>query len=501
MSSLQLKIMKACYEAYRTPTMQECEVLGEEIGLPKRVIQVWFQNARAKEKKAKLQGAAVGGAGGSSESPLAAQRTDCPYCDVKYDFYVSCRGHLFSRQHLAKLKEAVRAQLKSESKCYDLAPAPEAPPAPKAPPTTAPASVPLGAAPALPRLAPVLLSGPALAQPPLGSLAPFSSGPAASSGLLGLATSVLPATTVVQTAGPGCPLPQRPVPDQTKPSPAGTTDSAPGPPPEPSGDKVSGERKPVAAPTNSSADALKNLKALKATVPALLGGQFLPFPLPPAGGATPPAVFGPQLPGAYFQQLYGMKKGLFPMNPVIPQTLIGLLPNALLQPPPQAPEPTATAPPKPPELPAPREGEAGEADELLTGSPGISTVDVTHRYLCRQCKMAFDGEAPATAHQRSFCFFGRGSGGSVPPPLRVPVCTYHCLACEVLLSGREALASHLRSSAHRRKAAPPPGGPPGTATNAATAATAAVAFAKEEARLPHTDSNPKTTTTSTLLAL
>ncbi|TKC38206.1 hypothetical protein EI555_015802 [Monodon monoceros] len=501
MSSLQLKIMKACYEAYRTPTMQECEVLGEEIGLPKRVIQVWFQNARAKEKKAKLQGAAVGGAGGSSEGPLGAQRTDCPYCDVKYDFYVSCRGHLFSRQHLAKLKEAVRAQLKSESKCYDLAPAPEAPPAPKAPPATTPASVPLGAAPALPRLAPVLLSGPALAQPPLGSLAPFSTGPAASSGLLGLATSVLPATTVVQTAGPGCPLPQRPMPDHTNTSTVGTTDPAPGPPTEPSGDKVSGERKPAAAPANSSTDALKNLKALKATVPALLGGQFLPFPLPSAGGATPPAVFGPQLQGAYFQQLYGMKKGLFPMNPVIPQTLIGLLPNALLQPPPQAPEPVATAPPKPPELPAPGEGEAGEADELLTGSTGISTVDVTHRYLCCQCKMAFDGEALATAHQRSFCFFGRGSGGSMPPPLRVPICTYHCLACEVLLSGREALASHLRSSAHRRKAAPPPGGPPGAATNAATAATAAVAFAKEEARLPHTDSNPKTTTTSTLLAL
>ncbi|XP_058594557.1 zinc finger homeobox protein 2 isoform X3 [Neofelis nebulosa] len=501
MSSLQLKIMKACYEAYRTPTMQECEVLGEEIGLPKRVIQVWFQNARAKEKKAKLQGAAVGGAGGSGEGPLGAQRTDCPYCDVKYDFYVSCRGHLFSRQHLAKLKEAVRAQLKSESKCYELAPAPEAPPAPKAPPATTPAPVPLGAGPALPRLAPVLLSGPALAQPPLGSLAPFNSGPAASSGLLSLATSVLPATTVVQTAGPGCPLPQRPVPEQTNNSTAGTNDPAPGPPTEPSGDKVSGERKPVAAPTNSSTDALKNLKALKATVPALLGGQFLPFTLPPTGGATPPAVFGPQLQGAYFQQLYGMKKGLFPMNPVIPQTLIGLLPNALLQPPPQPPEPTATAPPKPPELPAPGEGEAGEADELLSGSTGISTVDVTHRYLCRQCKMAFDGEALATAHQRSFCFFGRGSGGSVPPPLRVPICTYHCLACEVLLSGHEALASHLRSSAHRRKAAPPPGGPPITVTNAATAATAAVAFAKEEARLPHTDSNPKTTTTSTLLAL
>uniref|UniRef100_A0A2I3GB45 Zinc finger homeobox 2 n=1 Tax=Nomascus leucogenys TaxID=61853 RepID=A0A2I3GB45_NOMLE len=501
MSSLQLKIMKACYEAYRTPTMQECEVLGEEIGLPKRVIQVWFQNARAKEKKAKLQGTAAGSTGGSSEGPLAAQRTDCPYCDVKYDFYVSCRGHLFSRQHLAKLKEAVRAQLKSESKCYDLAPAPEAPPALKAPPATTPASMSLGAAPTLPRLAPVLLSGPALAQPPLGNLAPFNSGPAASSGLLGLATSVLPTTTVVQTAGPGHPLPQRPMPDQTNTSTAGTTDPVPGPPTEPLGNKVSGERQPVAAPTSSSNDALKNLKALKTTVPALLGGQFLPFPLPPAGGTAPPAVFGPQLQGAYFQQLYGMKKGLFPMNPMIPQTLIGLLPNALLQPPPQPPEPTATAPPKPPELPAPGEGEAGEVDELLTGSTGISTVDVTHRYLCRQCKMAFDGEALATAHQRSFCFFGRGSGGSMPPPLRVPICTYHCLACEVLLSGREALASHLRSSAHRRKAAPPQGGPPISITNSATAASAAVAFAKEEARLPHTDSNPKTTTTSTLLAL
>ncbi|XP_001369416.1 zinc finger homeobox protein 2 isoform X2 [Monodelphis domestica] len=491
MSSLQLKIMKACYEAYRTPTMQECEVLGEEIGLPKRVIQVWFQNARAKEKKAKLQGVGGGGGGSGSEGPVGAPRTDCPYCDVKYDFYVSCRGHLFSRQHLAKLKEAVRAQLKSESKCYDLAPAPEAPRVPKAPAPTTAATLPLGAASTLPRLAPVLLSGPALAQPPLSSLAPFSSGPAASSGLISLAAaaSVLPATTVVQPS-PARPLPQRP--DQTN---STTADPAPGPPVEASGDEVPDERKCAAAGvTTSSTDALKNLKALKATVPTLLGGQFLPFPLPTAGGAAPPAVFGPQLQGAYFQQLYGMKKGLFPMNPVIPQTLIGLLPNTLLQPPPQPPEPTATAPLKPPELHLPGEGEPGEADELLAGTTGISTVDVTHRYLCRQCKMAFEGEAPAAAHQRSFCFFGRGPGAAVPPPLRVPICTYHCLACEVLLSGREALAAHLRSSAHRRKAAPPtpPGGQP---------VPNATAFAKEEARLPHTDSNPKTTSTSTLLAL
>lgn len=143
MSSLQLKIMKASYEAYRTPTMQECEVLGEEIGLPKRVIQVWFQNARAKEKKAK---SATGTTSGGDEGPPSAKsQSGCPYCDVKYDFYVSCRGHLFSRGHLARLKEAIKAQLKSESKCYELVPDKGAPSPTRLstsmPPTTVPSSL------------------------------------------------------------------------------------------------------------------------------------------------------------------------------------------------------------------------------------------------------------------------------------------------------------------------------------------------------------------------
>ncbi|KAG6921513.1 hypothetical protein G0U57_007417 [Chelydra serpentina] len=130
MSSLQLKIMKACYEAYRTPTMQECEVLGEEIGLPKRVIQVWFQNARAKEKKAKAA-LGEGGPGAPSEGP-PEPRAECPVCQVKYDFYVSCRGHLFSRGHLARLKEAVQAQLHSEG--HEGAPGPSLLPVPPAAP-------------------------------------------------------------------------------------------------------------------------------------------------------------------------------------------------------------------------------------------------------------------------------------------------------------------------------------------------------------------------------
>ncbi|XP_058037785.1 zinc finger homeobox protein 2 isoform X1 [Ahaetulla prasina] len=433
MSSVQLKIMKACYEVYRTPTMQECEVLGEEIGLPKRVIQVWFQNARAKEKKAK---AASGGTSGGDEAPSTAQaQSECRYCEVKYDFYVSCRGHLFSRGHLARLKEAIRSQLKSESKCYELV-------SDKGAPSPTRLGVPV---------TPTAMSS------SLGTKPPFVPGtPASSVGIL---------SSPLATSQPGLSLPQHLPPESGQVGPL--TEPAPVPASEttPSDSQAEPTSNPTQEPSLSSTATLKNLKTLKAAVPALLGGQFLPFPLPAAAtaAAAAPSLFGAQLPGAYFQQLYGMKKGLFPMNPVIPQTLMGLLPSPLL------PSPT----PEPPV-------EVSEA-------PGISTVDVTHQYLCRQCKAAFESEGAAVAHQAALCYFGR-QAPAAPPPLRVPVCTYHCLACEVLVSGREALGAHLRSSAHRRKAS-------------STTATASV-FAKEESKLPHSDSNPKSNATSTtLLAL
>ncbi|KAL7977730.1 hypothetical protein Chor_009679 [Crotalus horridus] len=440
MSSLQLKIMKVCYGIYRTPTMQECEVLGEEIGLPKRVIQVWFQNARAKEKKAK---AASGGTSGGDEAPSAAQApSECPYCEVKYDFYVSCRGHLFSRGHLSRLKEAIKSQLKSESKCYELVSDKGAP----SPTRLGGGGIWKGhTSPMSERSLPRFTS--LFSPTPTGT-------PASSAGIL---------STPLTSSQPGLSLPQHLPPESGQVGPL--TEPVPAPETSPSDSQAELTSNSVQEPSLSSAVTLKNLKTLKAAVPALLGGQFLPFPLPAAAtaAAAAPSLFGAQLPGAYFQQLYGMKKGLFPMNPVIPQTLMGLLPSPLL--------PTPT--PEPPV-------EVSEA-------PGISTVDVTHQYLCRQCKAAFESEGAAVAHQAALCYFGRQSPAA-PPPLRVPVCTYHCLACEVLVSGREALGAHLRSSAHRRKAS-------------STTATASV-FAKEESKLPHSDSNPKSNSTSTtLLAL
>lgn len=100
MSSLQVKIMKALFTDYKTPTMAECEALGREIGLPKRVVQVWFQNARAKEKKARL-------AAGLSEVSDAPPPDECRVCDFKYSHKYSVQDHVFTRGHIA----AVRARL------------------------------------------------------------------------------------------------------------------------------------------------------------------------------------------------------------------------------------------------------------------------------------------------------------------------------------------------------------------------------------------------------
>ncbi|KAI1888995.1 hypothetical protein AGOR_G00174500 [Albula goreensis] len=55
LTSLQLSILQSCYETCAHPNALECETVGTELGLPLKVVQIWFQNTRAKEKRWRLQ--------------------------------------------------------------------------------------------------------------------------------------------------------------------------------------------------------------------------------------------------------------------------------------------------------------------------------------------------------------------------------------------------------------------------------------------------------------
>lgn len=107
MSSVQVKIMKTLFIDYKTPTMAECEGLGREIGLPKRVVQVWFQNARAKEKKGKLALQKVLGQP-DGENPTIPD--DCKFCSFKYSHKYSIQDHIFTKTHIANVRMYYEAQ-------------------------------------------------------------------------------------------------------------------------------------------------------------------------------------------------------------------------------------------------------------------------------------------------------------------------------------------------------------------------------------------------------
>ncbi len=104
MTTVMLKVMKSVFADYKTPSMAECEALGREVGLPKRVVQVWFQNARAKEKKAKL---AFAKTFGQEMETNVKPIEECKICNIKYNLKfssTSMQDHLFSKKHIENLK-------------------------------------------------------------------------------------------------------------------------------------------------------------------------------------------------------------------------------------------------------------------------------------------------------------------------------------------------------------------------------------------------------------
>jgi uncharacterized C2H2 Zn-finger protein len=105
MSTMQIKVMKSVFEVYKTPTMTECSSLGQDISLQKRVVQVWFQNARAKEKKARLQLQQLSGVPEADMMPQPPE--ECKVCNHTYTHKHVIQDHIFSKAHLDAVRSAV----------------------------------------------------------------------------------------------------------------------------------------------------------------------------------------------------------------------------------------------------------------------------------------------------------------------------------------------------------------------------------------------------------
>ena len=67
-------------------------------------LQVWFQNARAKEKKAKMQYPNY-----SPELDMPAPPEVCKLCNFKYSHKYTVQDHLFSRRHIENVKSHIKA--------------------------------------------------------------------------------------------------------------------------------------------------------------------------------------------------------------------------------------------------------------------------------------------------------------------------------------------------------------------------------------------------------
>ncbi|XP_040912096.1 zinc finger homeobox protein 4 isoform X2 [Toxotes jaculatrix] len=144
LSCLQLSILQSCYETCAHPNAMECEAIGTELNLPLKVVQIWFQNTRAKEKRWRLQqekmsplsGGKVDMSSGSylqynalkanrpilpkpvqltvtepPASPVAGQPVPketltgrCDACNISFESRAAARAHVFSPRHLATLR-------------------------------------------------------------------------------------------------------------------------------------------------------------------------------------------------------------------------------------------------------------------------------------------------------------------------------------------------------------------------------------------------------------
>ncbi|VDM98638.1 unnamed protein product [Thelazia callipaeda] len=112
LTPLQVHVMKSIFLNYKTPSMNECDLLGAEIGLHKRVVQVWFQNARAKERKSRSQS--------GDEEFFRCTSTRCAICGINYDHHITMHDHIFTTSHINQVKKLLQVEKSQSENSRDL---------------------------------------------------------------------------------------------------------------------------------------------------------------------------------------------------------------------------------------------------------------------------------------------------------------------------------------------------------------------------------------------
>ena len=94
----QLEILKAAYTLSPKPTRTVREHLAQETGLDMRVVQVWFQNRRAKDKRTKKDDSIGEGANASGQEGFSSllqqdiEPVEPPACGTGDEEGLTCMG-------------------------------------------------------------------------------------------------------------------------------------------------------------------------------------------------------------------------------------------------------------------------------------------------------------------------------------------------------------------------------------------------------------------------